>query len=97
MPMLSRISQAGWILKSSLLKRDPIALRQRKYVSGKGLVPFFFFFSHPKHRFYRKEVWDMLFKIMLALAGYYIGRTGMDLDSFLALIEAIIRGNNEDE
>lgn len=39
----------------------------------------------------------MLFKIMLALFGYYVGRSGMGLEDFIELIEAIIRGNHEDE
>lgn len=38
----------------------------------------------------------MLFKITIALFGYYLGRSGMDLEGFLHLVEAIIRGNNSD-
>ena len=32
----------------------------------------------------------MLFKIMIALAGYYVGRSGMGLEEFLMLMERLI-------
>lgn len=32
----------------------------------------------------------MLFKIMIALAAYYVGRSGMGLEDFLALMERLI-------
>ena len=38
----------------------------------------------------------MLFKVMIALAAYYIGRSGMDVQSFWALIEKLLK-TNEDE
>lgn len=39
----------------------------------------------------------MLFKIMIALAAYYIGRSGMDIPQFLALIEELIRCEDKNE
>lgn len=38
----------------------------------------------------------MLFKVMIALAAYYIGRSGMDIADFLALMEQLI-GMDKDE
>lgn len=32
----------------------------------------------------------MLFKIMIALAAYYVGRSGIGLEEFLALMERLI-------
>ncbi len=39
----------------------------------------------------------MLFKVILALMGYYIGRSGMSLHEFLMLVERFIVTRNEDE
>ena len=38
----------------------------------------------------------MLFKIMLALMGYYFGKTGMTIDGFLRIIEALISRNGDE-
>lgn len=38
----------------------------------------------------------MLFKVMIALAAYYIGRSGMGLEDFLALIEQLISTDKEE-
>jgi hypothetical protein len=35
----------------------------------------------------------MLFKIMIALAAYYVGRSGMGLEEFLALMERLIEAD----
>ena len=36
----------------------------------------------------------MLFKIVLALAAYYVGRSGMGLDEFLELLERFVANND---
>lgn len=38
----------------------------------------------------------MLFKIMIALAAYYVGRSGMGLEEFLALMEKLIGSDSEE-
>lgn len=35
----------------------------------------------------------MLFKIMIALAAYYVGRSGIGLEEFLALMERLIEAD----
>lgn len=35
----------------------------------------------------------MLFKIMIALAAYYVGRSGMGLEEFLSLMERLIEAD----
>lgn len=37
----------------------------------------------------------MLFDIMIALAAYYVGRSGMGLQEFLALMERLIECNEK--
>lgn len=38
----------------------------------------------------------MLFKIMIALAAYYVGHSGMGIEEFLALMERLIRTDEEE-
>lgn len=39
----------------------------------------------------------MLFKIMIALAAYYVGRSGMGIEQFLALMETLIRAEDREQ
>lgn len=39
----------------------------------------------------------MLFKVMIALAAYYVGRSGIGLEDFWALMERLIGLDDEDE
>lgn len=38
----------------------------------------------------------MLFKIMIALAAYYVGRSGMGIEEFLALMERLVSAEDRD-